>query len=853
MNNSTQASRLDLFAPLSGVVVAIESVPDPVFAQKMVGDGISVDPISNHLLAPIAGKVTQLHSSRHAITITTPAGVEVLIHIGLDTVMMRGEGFTAKVAEGAEVKVGQPLIEFDADLVARKALSLLTQMVITTGDKVVKYTPTTKKTVVAGQDILLSLDLAGATLVGNASSVAPQADAAIQSAAVIVPNPTGLHARPAAVLANMAKTFTSELKLVRAGDEANAKSVVSIMGLEVQHGDSIFVKAIGPDAGQAAKALAELIASGSGEDCGGVLPAVAAKHIPKAQTRPALKSNDPNVLMGVSASPGLAVGHIFQVKQEVIDVHEAGDKPELEKRRLDVALKEAYQQLEALKGEIADPAKAGIFTAHQELLSDPDLLDLATAAISQGKSAGFAWRAAFTSYADKLAKLKNEILAGRANDIRDIGRRVLRLIAGIKEAAFEVPDDAILIAEDLTPSDTASLDRNKVLGFCTIGGGATSHVAILARSLNIPAICGIEDAALQLANGTPVILEGSKGCLRLNPSPEEVSSIRERQLKLAKRQAEELAAAFEPATTTDGVCVEVVANIGGLEEAQHSVKLGGEGVGLLRSEFLYLERTEAPSEAEQDKIYSDIAKSLGKDRTFVVRTLDVGGDKPLPYLPMPAEENPFLGVRGVRLCLAEPELLHTQIRAILRSAEHAKLAIMFPMITSLEEVREVKRIVAEEKAVLGVTAAVQIGIMVEVPATAVMAEIFAREVDFFSIGTNDLTQYTLAMDRGHPKLAKDADAMHPGVLRLIANTVKGAHTHGKWVGVCGGIASDPSAVPLLIGMGVDELSVSVPAIPAVKALVRTLSKADCQKLAAEVLQIGTVAEVRTRLSQQLAD
>ncbi|AZN37333.1 phosphoenolpyruvate--protein phosphotransferase [Iodobacter ciconiae] len=849
MNNSTQASRLDLFAPLSGVVVAIESVPDPVFAQKMVGDGVSIDPISNLLLAPVAGKVTQLHSSKHAITITTPAGIEVLIHIGLDTVMLRGEGFTIKATEGSEVKVGQPLIEFNADLVARKALSLLTQIVITTGDKVVKYIPTTKKTVVAGQDVVLSLDLAGATVVGQVAA----ADTAIQSGAIIVPNPTGLHARPAAVLANTAKTFKSDLKLLRADDEANAKSVVSIMGLEVQHGDSIFVKATGPDAAQAVKALAELIASGSGEECGGVATAVAAKHVPKPQARPVLKSNDPNMLMGVSASPGLAVGYIFQVKQEVIDVAETGDTPELEKHRLEKALKDAFEQLETLKGEIADPVKAEIFVAHQELLSDPDLLDLVSVGINQGKSAGFAWRAAFTSYADKLAKLKNEVLAGRANDIRDVGRRVLCLIAGIKEAALEVPNDAILIAEDLTPSDTASLDRNKVLGFCTVGGGATSHVAILARSLNIPAICGIEEIALQLANGTPVILEGSKGCLRLNPSVEEINNIRERQVKLAKRQAEELETAFEPATTTDGVCVEVVANIGGLEEAQQSVKLGGEGVGLLRSEFLYLERTNAPTEAEQDKIYSDIAKSLGKDRTFVVRTLDVGGDKPLPYLPMSAEENPFLGVRGVRLCLAEPELLHTQIRAILRSAEHAKLAIMFPMITSLEEVREVKRIVAEEKAALGVTSPVQVGIMVEVPATAVMAEIFASEVDFFSIGTNDLTQYTLAMDRGHPKLAKEADAMHPGVLRLIANTVKGAHAHGKWVGVCGGIASDPAAVPLLIGMGVDELSVSVPAIPAVKALVRKLSKADCQQLAAEVLQMGTVAEVRARLAQQLTD
>ncbi|WP_373973916.1 phosphoenolpyruvate--protein phosphotransferase [Chitinibacter sp. SCUT-21] len=426
---------------------------------------------------------------------------------------------------------------------------------------------------------------------------------------------------------------------------------------------------------------------------------------------------------------------------------------------------------------------------------------------------------------------------------------VLRLIAGVEEAAMVVPENAILIAEELTPSDTASMDRTKVLGFCTTGGGATSHVAILARSLNIPAICGIDEDVLELANGTPVILDGTRGTLRKNPSEAEVAAIRDKQAAQATKRAAELAAAFEPAVTKDGTHVEVVANIGGLDDAVDGVKLGSEGVGLLRSEFLYLERTDAPTEEEQSQIYIDIAKALGNDKTFVVRTLDVGGDKPLAYLPMPVEENPFLGIRGVRLCLAEPEILHTQVRAVLRAAPYSKLAIMFPMITSLEEVREVKRVVAEEKAALGITQDVQVGIMVEVPATAVMAEQFAREVDFFSIGTNDLTQYTLAMDRGHPKLAKQADVMHPGVLNLINMTVQGAHKHGKWVGVCGGIASDPMAIPLLLGIGVDELSASVPTIPAIKALVRTLDKAECQKLAAEILQLGTAAEVRARLSQ----
>ncbi|SMC21176.1 phosphocarrier protein FPr [Andreprevotia lacus DSM 23236] len=836
---------IELLAPLSGVVVPLDQVPDPVFAQKMVGDGLAIDPISNQLLAPAAGTISQLHSASHAVTVKTDDGIEVLLHIGLDTVMLKGEGFKALVRVGDRVEAGQVLIEFDATYVAKHARSLLTEIIITNGDRVARYEPASNF-VQAGKSVALTLQLAEPA---GAAAAKPAGEAV--SGLIRIPNPTGLHARPAAVLANAAKTFKSDIKLVRNGDEANAKSVVGIMGLEVQYGDQVFVKASGVDAPAVIKTLADLLLSGSGEDVGA---AVKARHRPAPldTLRPVAakpKSDDPNTLVGVSASPGLAVGQVFQLKQVDIQVAEIGENPQIERRRFDAALREAGKQLEILKGEISDASKAEIFAAHKELLADPELIELAIAGLGSGKSAAFAWRAAYTRYAEKLSQLKNEVLAGRANDIRDVGQRVLRLIVGVAEARIELPANAILIAEDLTPSETASLDRSRVLGFATTGGGATSHVAILARSLNIPAICGIDEAAVKLANGTTVILNGSKGTLRLNPTDTEMAVIRDKQARLAKKRAEELAAAHLPPVTTDGQHIEVVANIGGLDEARQGVELGGEGVGLLRSEFLYLDRNDAPSEQEQTQIYGDIAKALGTSRTLVIRTLDVGGDKPLPYLPMPPEENPFLGVRGIRLCLAEPDILRTQVRAILRAAPFSKLHIMFPMIANLEELRAAKAIVLEEKAALGINAEVKVGIMVEVPATAILAEQFAREADFFSIGTNDLTQYTLAMDRGHPKLAKQADALHPGVLNLIALTVQGAHKHGKWVGVCGGIASDPQAVPALIGMGVDELSVSVPSIPAIKALVRKLNKADCEKVAAEVLQMGTAAEVRARLSK----
>ncbi|MDG4606597.1 MAG: phosphoenolpyruvate--protein phosphotransferase, partial [Candidatus Contendobacter sp.] len=344
-------------------------------------------------------------------------------------------------------------------------------------------------------------------------------------------------------------------------------------------------------------------------------------------------------------------------------------------------------------------------------------------------------------------------------------------------------------------------------------------------------------------NGTPVILDGGKGTLRLNPTPEEVARIRRTQERQADRRTVELAAAHQPAITLDGHRVEVVGNIGGLADAEQVSALGGEGVGLLRSEFLFMERATAPNEDEQFEAYKAIAEALGPDRPLIIRTLDVGGDKPLSYLPIPKEDNPFLGERGLRVGLDRPEILRTQLRAILRAAAFGKVLIMFPMVGLLSELRDAKAILEEERQQLGV-GPIPTGIMVEIPAAAVMAAQFAREADFFSIGTNDLTQYTLAMDRGHPKLAPKVDGLNPSVLRLIAWTVQAAHAEGKWVGVCGGIASDPQAVPLLIGMGVDELSASLPTIPSIKAQIRSLRLSECRQQAQTALTLETAADAR---------
>jgi phosphocarrier protein FPr len=365
-------------------------------------------------------------------------------------------------------------------------------------------------------------------------------------------------------------------------------------------------------------------------------------------------------------------------------------------------------------------------------------------------------------------------------------------------------------------------------------------------------LAGIEPAALELKNGTRVILDGSKGTLRLNVTAEEVARIRQAQERAEARRKENLANALKPAVTLDGTRIEVVANIGGLKDAKRIAELGGEGVGLLRSEFLFMERADAPTEDEQFETYKGIAEVVGPKNPLIIRTLDVGGDKPLAYLPIPKEDNPFLGERGVRVGLDRPEILRTQLRAILRASKFGNVKIMFPMIAMLSELRDVKAMLAEEAESLGVPT-VPTGIMVEIPAAAVMAAQFAAEADFFSVGTNDLTQYTLAMDRGHPKLAPQVDGLNPAVLRLIGHTAKGAAPLGKMVGVCGGIASDPHAVPILVGLGVTELSVSLPSIPAVKAQIRTLRLDACKELAERALAAESAEAVRALVPDPEAD
>ncbi len=837
-------SSATIFAPFSGILVPLDEVPDPAFAQRLAGDGIAIDPLDQRVVAPCDGRVLQVHRAGHALTLSA-YGLEILIHVGLDTVKLKGKGFKARVKAGDDVRKGDELMTFDADYIATNAVSLISPVLVTNMDRVTSLRPRTGK--VRAGDLLLEIGTAAAQW---AQITELQRDA-LRSSPIVVTHEAGLHARPAAVVAAAARQFTSDVRLVKGDREANARSLVSIMALEVARGDSITIVARGEDAQEAIAGITRTLTTDLAASHGA---APAAKRPERAAAAPkaAAPSRDDGALRGVPASPGVAVGQVFQLRHDDAVLEERAADANHERRELDAAIASAHLQLEAMRTRVAteaDADRAAIFAAHQELLEDPEVLDAAAQHIREGASAAFAWREAYTAQSDRLAGLANPLLAGRAADLRDVGRRVLHLLVGRDDTPHDVPSDSIIVAEDLAPSDAATVDRTRVRGFCTTMGSATSHVAILARGLGIPAVAGIDPRVLDIPNGTRVILDGDAGTLQMGPTAADEGEIAKRQAAAAQQRNAELAVAAEAAVTRDGHRVEVVANIGDEKEARQVPEVGGEGVGLLRTEFLFMERRTAPDEQEQTRAYEAIARALGPDRILVIRTLDVGGDKPLPYMPMGTEANPFLGERGVRLSLNRPEAFRAQIRAILRASKVGKVAMMFPMISTLAEWRAARQLVEEERSALGVPR-IQVGIMVETSSAALMADRFAEDADFFSIGTNDLTQYTLAMDRTNPRLAAQVDALHPAVLRLIERTVAGARKHKRWVGVCGALAGDLQAVPVLVGLGIDELSVSVPIVPAVKARVRSLKLSECTETARQALDAADGAEVRALVARR---
>lgn len=817
---------LIITSPLRGWATTLDDVPDPVFAQRMMGDGVAIQPLGDTVVAPFDGEVVTLHEAGHAISLRSSEGAEVLIHIGLDTVMLKGEGFTPLVAVGQTVSRGDSLIRFDLDAVAQAATSLITPVIVTNAEAFAISRRTTDSAIGACEALMTLVPV-------QAEARRRSDDGTMVEQAVTLSLPHGIHARPAARIGEAARQYEAEVHLIRGDKRGDARSTVALLALGTTFGDEIVVQARGDDAEAALAAIAALLATDMGE--GAPVVTTPAASAPAA-------SLEAGQIGGVIASPGLAMGPAARLRQTEIAVARDGTGAVEERAALIAARREVRASI-AARADEAGGGVAAVMQAHLALIDDPELLAAAEKRIAGGNSAGFAWRGAIHDQIDAIRATGNAHLIERIDDLIDIERQLLAVLTGTSLNGTNVPAGAIVVAEDLLPSQLVMLAAAKPAGICLVRGGPTSHVAILCAGMGLPALVAMGDALDAVDDDLPLLLDAELGHVTLAPSAGDTDAFAARLAKRDARRAAAQAAAKDACHSADGSRIEIFANVGSVDEARAAATQGAEGSGLVRSEFLFLDRETAPSEDEQLAAYQGIADALA-GKPVIVRLLDIGGDKPAAYIPIDAEENPALGQRGIRVALAQPELLETQLRAMLRVEPAGSCKIMIPMVASVDELRQVRARVDRLRAEMGIAAPIEVGVMVETPAAAMTADLLAAEADFLSIGTNDLTQYVLAMDRGNPAVAAGVDAMHPAVLRMIGETCRLAAIHDRWVGVCGGLASDPAALPILVGLGVTELSTVPGFVAEAKQIVRGLTLIEARAHAELALQCKSAAEVR---------
>jgi phosphotransferase system enzyme I (PtsI) len=568
---------------------------------------------------------------------------------------------------------------------------------------------------------------------------------------------------------------------------------------------------------------------------------------------------------GINASPGIAIARaIVYVKQELTVVQQSIDDVQAELDRFNAAVAKSKDQLNTLKEKTASEMseeEAAIFDAHSMFLEDPEFVGAITQAVENDKiNAEAATKAVVDQFYAMFDAMDDPYFKGRAADIQDVGDRLLRNLMGIEIMDIShLDEDAVIVAEDLAPSDTATMDKVHVKGFATDIGSRTSHTAIMARSLEIPAILGLQDITKTAKTGEIIIVDGSTGEAIVDPTDEELAEYKEKQKAFEAYMAELAELKDQDAETTDGHKVKVVANIGSPKDVEGVVRNGGKGVGLYRSEFLYMNSDEMPTEDKQFAAYKTVIEQFKDGEGVIIRTLDIGGDKKLPYLPLEEEMNPFLGLRAIRLCLSKPDMFKTQLRAILRASAFGKTRVMFPMIGNVGEVRQAKAILKECMQELDAEGIdydhdLETGIMVEIPSAAITADIIADEVDFFSIGTNDLCQYTLAVDRMNQNVSYLYDPLHPAILRLVKNVITQSHNKpGKFTGMCGEMAGDPVAALILLGLGLDEFSMSASSIPQVKKIIRSVSFEQAKAVADKAMTMQTGAEIRQYVQDTLKE
>jgi phosphocarrier protein FPr/phosphocarrier protein len=804
-------SRTILAAPISGWLTSLREVPDPVFAEGMMGTGIAIDPTEGMLVAPCDAEVLLVAPAGHSVTMRTPEGAEILIHIGLETVALEGRGFEAHVRDRDRVAAGDRLISFDLDAVGLEAKSLVTPILLTNGEAFQFIPESLNRLVQRGQPIAFVER-------GEESSRTQAQEGKTHRVEVVIGFDHGLHARPAARIADCAKRFSGEIRISTGDKSANARSPTAIMALDVKKNDRVALTATGDDGERVLKAIADLLAAGEAPQVATALP---------AQKRELAE----NEIAGVCALPGVALGTAMHWRRQVREAPEEGRGGDEERAALDEALAAVRARLQARSAAASGPV-SGVAAAHIGLLDDEELNAAAGGEIEKGRSAARAWQLVTSAAAEALLASNNVLLRERVADLDDIATQVTKALLGDEAAPdVQLPDETILVADELLPSELMSLPRERLAGLAMAGGGATSHVALIAASFGIPTLVAMGPKLARVPEGSHVLLDATAGVLVVDPG--------ERAQARALAQAKSAGEAGE-CVTREGERITLLANLGGLSDVEGALSAGAEGCGLLRTEFLFLDRAQAPSVDEQRHAYQAIADALG-GRPLTIRTLDVGGDKPVPYIRFPHEQNPALGARGIRTGLFAPELLEDQLRAIAQVKGDA-IKVMLPMVSDVAELRAVRERMRTDA---------KLGVMVETPAAALIADRLAAEADFLSIGSNDLAQYALAMDRTNPLLAASIDALHPAVLRLIAMTAQAGEQAGKPVSVCGNLASEPLGALVLVGFGISELSAVPAALGAVRQAIRQVSAADCRALAERSLALESAAEVRALAAELL--
>ena len=709
-------------------------------------------------------------------------------------------------------------------------------------------------------------------LAAQVDKTPPHSQSALRREYDIV-NPLGLHARPAARFVTAMNAFASDVRLRNITSDSayeNAKSINKVMTLEVLRDNRISVSAEGADAAQVHDAIQKLIDENFGEGPAQASPKrseeatslvgkralqeVVSAELPREQAP--LKHDSGPILKGVAVSPGYAVAPARYIRAATpkVEPRQIAD-PQAEVARFNQALERTRGEIKGLMDQgrrALGTYDARIFEAHLLHLDDPEIIQTVRERIQTERiNAEVAWQQSIGEMVASYRALEDTLMRARGDDLADVGARVLRILLGVKAPATGFDAPVILCLEQIKPSDLMALDFGHVQGMCVETGSKTSHAAILVSALGIPAVFGIGTRLREVEEGCEILLDGTEGTLNIRPDDAAIAAMQRKRDAWRVRVEEAQGLKFDPAVTRDGARCRVAANMAGTGEVETIVNSGAEEVGLFRTEFLYMNRNRAPSEEEQFEAYRQIVVGL-KGRPLVIRTMDIGGDKPVPYLQRPLEVNPNLGWRGIRYSLDNDALFQTQLRAILRASAEGPVRIMFPMVSTVDEVLAARREVEKAKAHLvtgGHTfnAAIEVGIMVEVPAAAEMADRLASHVNFFSIGTNDLTQYVMASDRGNPKLSELFDPLHPAVLRTIQRAIVAAKQAGIWIGMCGAMAGDSLATPVLLGLGLDEFSMNASQIAEFKLDFSRLSVRECERLAHEVLALETAQQVRNRI------